>query len=89
MMGLMGGMALGKPASEGVRTHCYQKKRSFFFTMLRILTNLITNESAVSVTTCHIISVLTNSFVSKQNQAVTKHFTQTKCTDQMMTLTQG
>lgn len=47
----------------------------FFFTMFKILTNLITNESTVSVTTCHIISVLINSFVSKQSQAVTKHFT--------------
>lgn len=76
MMGLMEGMALGKPASEGVRTHSYQKKWPFFFfTMFKILTNLITNESTVSVTTCHIIPVLINSFVSKQSQAVTKHFT--------------
>lgn len=75
MMGLMEGMALGKPASEGVRTHSYQKEWPFFFTMFKILTNLITNESTVSVTTCHIISVLINSFVSKQSQAVTKHFT--------------
>lgn len=31
MMGLMEGMALGKPASEGVRTHSYQKEWPFFF----------------------------------------------------------
>lgn len=49
---------------------------NFIFLLCLILTNLITNESTVPVTTCHIISVLINSFVSKQSQAVTKHFTQ-------------
>lgn len=68
----------GKPASEGVRTLSYQKERRsslFFLLCLEYLKHLITNESTVCVTTCHIISVLINSFVSKQSQAVTKHFT--------------